>query len=56
VEEMLHYELKKGPKLPEELTALFEDHEIPMVEEIIRDMNDRGLLKYDNLGRLVWRE
>jgi ATP-dependent DNA helicase RecQ len=56
VEEMLHYELKKGPKLPEELTALFEDHEIPMVEEIIRDMNDRGLLKYDNLGRLVWRK
>jgi ATP-dependent DNA helicase RecQ len=54
VKELLHYELKKGPKLPEELTSIFEDHEIPMVEEIIRTMNDRGVLKYDNLGRLVW--
>jgi ATP-dependent DNA helicase RecQ len=56
VEEMLHYELKKGPKLPEELTGLFEDHEFPMVEEIIREMNDRGALKYDDLGRLVWEK
>jgi len=54
IHEMLHFELNKGPKYPEELTRLFEDHEIQKVEEIIREMNDLGELKYDNLGRLVW--
>ena len=52
IHEMLLYALKKGPKYPEELTKLFEDHEISLVEEIIREMNELGNLKYDNLGRL----
>lgn len=54
VEEMVLYELKKGPRLPEELTKIFDDHEMPMVEDLIRDMNDRGDLRYDTMGRLVW--
>ena len=54
VEEILVYELKKSPKLPEELTKAFDDHEIDMVEDIIRDMTDRNQLKYDSKGRLVW--
>lgn len=53
IHEMLNYELKKGPKYPDELVSIFEDHETIMVEEIIREMNDLGELKYDNLGRLV---
>jgi ATP-dependent DNA helicase RecQ len=54
VEEMVLYELKKGPRLPEELTKIFDDHEMLMVEDLIRDMNDRGDLRYDTMGRLVW--
>jgi hypothetical protein len=52
---MLLYELHKGPKLPEELTKLFDDDDLILVEEIIRDMNDQGDIKYDNLGRLFWK-
>lgn len=54
VHEMVHFELNKGPKLPEELTHLFMHHEIALVEEIIREMTDRNELKYDGMGRLVW--
>jgi len=54
IEEMLKYELQKGPKYPEELTRLFEDHEISIVDSIIREMNDLGKLSYDNLGRLFY--
>ena len=53
IREMVQYQLTKGPKLPEELTSMFEDHEIPLVEEIIREMTDRDVLGYDQLGRLV---
>ena len=56
VREMVHYELKKGPKLPEELTKLFAHHEISLVEEIIREMTDDDDLKYDGMGRLVWKK
>jgi len=55
IREMLLYELHKGPKLPEELTKLFDDDDLILVEEIIRDMNDQGEIKYDNLGRLFWK-
>jgi ATP-dependent DNA helicase RecQ len=55
IREMLLYELHKGPKLPEELTKLFDDDDLILVEEIIRDMNDQGDIKYDNLGRLFWK-
>lgn len=54
--EMLLYELKKGPKFPEDLIKPFDQGEIGMVEEIIRDMNDRKELKYDTKGRLVWNK
>lgn len=54
IRDMVQYQLKKGPKLPEELTSVFEDHEIPLVEEIIRDMTDRDDLGYDQLGRLIF--
>jgi ATP-dependent DNA helicase RecQ len=54
VREMVHYQLRKGPKLPEELTSIFDDHEIPLVEDIIREMTDRDDLGYDQLGRLVF--
>ena len=53
--EMVHYELKKGPRLPEELTKLFAQYEIPLMEEIIREMTDSNDLSYDSLGRLVWK-
>ena len=56
IREMVHFELKKGPKLPEELTKIFARHEIPLVEEIIREMTDSDDLKYDVTGRLVWKK
>jgi ATP-dependent DNA helicase RecQ len=52
--QVLEYELRKGPKLPEELTRLFDENELALVEAAIRDMNDRGFLKYDAVGKLVW--
>ncbi len=55
IREMVHYELKKGPRLPEDLTKLFGHHEIPLVDEIIREMTDSDDLKYDGMGRLVWK-
>lgn len=55
VVEILLYELKKGPKLPEELIKPFDQHEIELVENIIRDMTDRHELKYDSKGRLTLR-
>ena len=56
VREMVHYELRKGPKLPEELIKLFDQHEIPLVDEIIRELTDRDDLSYDSMGRLVWKK
>ncbi len=56
IKEMIVYEINKGPKLPEELTKLFDDNELSIAEEIIRDMNDQGELKYDHLGRLAWKD
>jgi len=55
IREMIVYELNKGPKLPEELTKLFDDNELSILEQIIRDMNDQGEVKYDQLGRLTWK-
>ena len=55
IRELVHYELNKGPKLPEELTKLFAHHELSLVEEIIREMTDYDL-KYDGMGRLVWKK
>jgi len=55
VRDMVHFELKSGPKLPEEITHLFAHHEIPLVEDIISQMADAGELRYDKLGRLVWK-
>lgn len=55
IRELVHYELNKGPKLPEELTKLFAHHELSLVEEIIREMTDDDL-KYDGMGRLVWKK
>jgi len=53
IREMVHYQLRRGPKFPEELVDLFTDHEIPIVEEIISEMTDMDELKYDKTGRLV---
>lgn len=55
IREIVHYELKKGPKLPEDLTILFAHHEIPLLEEIIREMTDDNDLTYDSMGMLVWK-
>lgn len=55
IREMVHFELRKGPRLPEELADVFARHEISLVEEIIREMTDRDELKYDGMGRLVWK-
>ncbi|MCK5705319.1 MAG: RecQ family ATP-dependent DNA helicase [Cyclobacteriaceae bacterium] len=54
IRELVHYELNKGPKLPEDLTNLFAHHELPLMEEIIREMTDSDDLTYDSMGRLVW--
>ena len=54
IRDMVQYQLRKGPRLPEELTSVFEDHEISTVEEIIREMKDRDELGYDQLGRLIF--
>ena len=56
IHEIIHYELKKGPRLPEDLTKLFAHHEISLLEEIIREMTDRDELIYDTMGRLVWKQ
>ncbi len=56
VRDMVHFELKSGPKLPEEITHLFDHHEIPLVEDVIRQMSDARELHYDKLGRLVWKK
>jgi superfamily II DNA helicase RecQ len=53
VREMVHFELKKGPRLPEELTRIFAHHELPFVEDVIRQMTDAGELRYDKTGRLT---
>ena len=53
IRDMVQYQLRKGPRLPEDLTSVFEDHEISTVEEIIREMTDRDELGYDQLGRLI---
>ena len=53
IRELVHYQLKRGPKFPEELIDAFSDHEIPIVEEIVRNMTDSDELKYDKMGRLV---
>jgi ATP-dependent DNA helicase RecQ len=55
VRDMVHFELKSGPKLPEDITHLFDHHEIPLVEDVIRQMSDARELHYDKLGRLVWK-
>ena len=56
IEEMVRYELKKGPRLPEEITGLFSEKELIMVESIVREMTDTSELGYDDKGRLVWRD
>lgn len=56
IREIVHYELKKGPRLPEDLTKLFAHHEVPLLEEIIREMTDQDDLVYDTMGRLVWKQ
>lgn len=56
IRELVHYELSKGPKLPEEITKLFAHHELPLVEQVIRAMTDNDLLIYDATGRLVWKK
>lgn len=56
IREMVHYELKKGPQFPEELTKLFAHHEIPLLEEVVREMTDGDDLTYDSMGRLVWKK
>ncbi len=55
IREIIHYELKKGPKLPEDLTKLFAHHELSLLEEIIREMTDSDNLVYDTTGRLTWK-
>lgn len=55
IREIIHYELKKGPKLPEDLTKLFAHHELSLLEEIIREMTDSDDLVYDTMGRLTWK-
>lgn len=52
IREMIHYQLKKGAKFPEELTKLFANHELPMVEKIVFEMTDHDHLKYDSTGKL----
>lgn len=56
IEEILIFELTKGPKLPEDLVRFFDEHEITFVEETIREMCDRGYLNYDLAGRLVLKD
>lgn len=56
IREMIHFELDHGPKFPEELTKLFTNHELVLVEEIIRKMTDSQDLSYDELGRLIWKK
>ena len=53
IEELVLYHLKHGPTFPEELIDAFNDHEIPIVEEIVRKMTDSDELDYDDRGRLV---
>jgi ATP-dependent DNA helicase RecQ len=55
IREMVHFELNKGPRLPEELTKIFSHNELPLVEEIIREMTDNDDLMYDSTGRLIWK-
>jgi len=55
VKEVVHFELQHGPKLPEEITKIFAHHEIPLVEEIIKELSDNDDLIYDEMGRLVWK-
>lgn len=55
IREMIHYELRKGPRLPEDLTKLFAHHELSLLEEIIREMTDSDNLVYDTMGRLTWK-
>ena len=54
ISELVHYELNKGPKFPEDLSKLFAHHEVTLMEEIIREMTDSDDLIYDSMGRLVW--
>lgn len=56
IREMIHYQLKKGAKYPEELTKFFANHEIPLVEKIVFEMTDHDQLKYDGEGKLLWKE
>ncbi len=56
VKEMVIFELKKGPKFPEELTKLFSNQDFTILDEIIRNLTDQELLWYDDSGRLVWGE
>ena len=55
VKEMVHFQLRKGPQLPEVLLKSFSAHEVQLVEDIIREMTDTDDLKYDGMGRLVWK-
>ena len=55
VKEMVHFQLRKGPQLPEVLLKSFSSHEVPLVEEIISEMTDSDDLKYDGMGRLIWK-
>ncbi|MCG8309022.1 MAG: RecQ family ATP-dependent DNA helicase [Cytophagales bacterium] len=52
VREMVHFQLRKGPQLPEVLLKSFAAHEIQLAEDIIREMTDTDDLKYDGMGRL----
>ena len=52
IREMVRYELRKGPRFPEELTRLFANYELPLAEEIIRGLTDTDEVHYDEAGRL----
>ena len=54
IEEMVHFQLRKGPMLPEEILSMFSQKEIPFAESMIRKLTDSDDLVYDDLGRLVW--
>lgn len=56
IRELVTYELNKGPKFPEDLSKLFALHEVPLMEEIIREMTDSDDFIYDSMGRLAWKK
>ncbi len=56
IREIVHYQLHKGPILPDELSRIFAHHEQSLLDEIIREMSEKDLIAYDMQGRLHWKQ